>query len=280
MSEGIGGFAGKTAFVTGAGSGLGLGMAQMLAASGARVVLADIDGAASATAARAIAAAGGTASAVELDVCDAAAFEDRFAAAWAAHGRVDLLFNNAGIGAAGDARDVDLATWRRVVEINLMGVIHGCHAAWQRMADAGGGQVVNTASAFGLLPGPLYAAYTATKHGVVGLSRALRAEGRDLGIGVTAVCPGFVRTRILDNAVMTGVDRARVEAAVPFRFLELEPSVRTILRGVARDRARVVFPWEIRLLWWLDRLCPAAVDAVSAAAARRYRKLGGRERWP
>ena len=97
---------------------------------------------------------------------------------------------------------------------------HGCHAAWPRMAAAGSGQVVNTASAFGLLPGPLYAAYTATKHGVVGLSRALRAEGRELGIGVTAVCPGFVRTRILDNAVMSGVDRARAEAAVPFRFLE------------------------------------------------------------
>lgn len=277
MSHVISGFAGKTAFVTGAGSGLGLGMARMLAASGAAVVLADVDGAACAAAASAIRAAGGSATAVELDVCDAAAFEAGFAAAWQAHGRIHLLFNNAGIGAAGDARDVDLATWRRVVEINLMGVIHGCHAAWERMAAAGGGQVVNTASAFGLLPGPLYAAYTATKHGVVGLSRALRAEGKDLGIGVTAVCPGFVRTRILDNALMDGVDRAQAEAAVPFRFLELEPSVRKILRGVARNRARVVFPWEIRLLWWLDRLSPAAVDAVSALAARRYRRLGGRE---
>lgn len=147
MSHVISGFAGKTAFVTGAGSGLGLGMARMLAASGAAVVLADVDGAACAAAASAIRAAGGSATAVELDVCDAAAFEASFAAAWQAHGRIHLLFNNAGIGAAGDARDVDLATWRRVVEINLTGVIHGSHAAWERMAAAGGGQVVNTASA-------------------------------------------------------------------------------------------------------------------------------------
>jgi NAD(P)-dependent dehydrogenase (short-subunit alcohol dehydrogenase family) len=270
-------FSGKTAFVTGAASGLGLGMAQLLAASGARVVLADADADACEEAASAIRASGGRAESTPLDVRDAQLFEDRFAAAWEAHGRIDLLFNNAGIGAAGDARDVELDTWRQVVEINLMGVIHGCHAAWRRMAAAGGGQIVNTASAFGLLPGPLYAAYTSTKHGVVGLSRALRAEGRDLGIGVTAICPGFVRTRILDNAVMAGVERARVEAAVPFRFLDAEVAVRKILRGVARNRARVVFPWEIRLLWWLDRLSPAAVDAVSAMAARRYRRMGGRE---
>jgi hypothetical protein len=76
---------------------------------------------------------------------------------------------------------------------------------------------------------------------------------------------------------MAGVERARVEAAVPFRFLDAEVAVRKILRGVARNRARVVFPWEIRLLWWLDRLSPAAVDAVSAMAARRYRRMGGRE---
>ena len=277
MSGAIGGFSGKTAFLTGAASGLGLGMARALAASGATVVMADTDAAGCEAAASGLRGAGHAAEAVSLDVRDAAAFEACFAAAWERHGGIQLLFNNAGIGAAGDARDVGLETWRRVMEINLMGVIHGVHAAWGRMAAAGGGQVINTASAFGLLPGPLYAAYTATKHGVVGLSRSLRAEGRALGIGVTVVCPGFVRTRILENAVMAGVERERAEAAVPFRFIDAEVAVRKILHGVRRNRARVVFPWEIRLLWWLDRLSPAAVDTISAAAARRYRRLGGRE---
>jgi short-subunit dehydrogenase len=158
-----------------------------------------------------------------------------------------------------------------VVDINLMGVIHGCQAAWPRMTSAGRGQIVNVASAFGLLPGPMYAAYSATKHGVVGLSRSLRAEGRDLGIDVTAVCPGFIRTRILDNALMIGIDRESAEATVPFRFMDVEPAIAAILRGVARNRSLVVFPWEMRLLWWLDRLAPALVDRVSAATAARYR---------
>jgi NAD(P)-dependent dehydrogenase (short-subunit alcohol dehydrogenase family) len=270
-------FGGKAVFITGAASGIGLGLARALAAAGASVRMTDVDGAACEAAAAEIRAAGHEATAVQLDVCDGGAFCAAFDAAWQEYGRIHLLFNNAGIGAAADARDMTPELWRRVVEINLMGVIHGCHAAWPRMAAAGGGQVINTASAFGLLPGPLYAAYSATKHGVVGLSRSLRAEGRALGIGVTAVCPGFIRTRILDNAAMVGVDRARAEAAIPFRFLDLDTAVARTLRGVLHDRALVVFPWEIRLLWWLDRLAPAAVDWISAAAAKRYRKLGGRD---
>ena len=276
MNHAIDGFHGRVAFITGAGSGLGLGMATQLAHSGATVVMTDVDRAACEGAASRLRESGHAAEAAALDVRDAEAFAACFATAWERHGRVDLLFNNAGIGAAGDARDVDAATWRQVVEINLMGVIHGCQAAWPRMAAAGGGQIVNTASAFGLLPGPLYAAYSATKHGVVGLSRSLRAEGKALGIGVTAVCPGFIRTRILDNALMAGVDRDSAEAAVPFRFLDADKAVRTILRGVQRNRARVVFPWEIRALWWLDRLSPPLVDVISAAAARRYRRVAGR----
>ena len=276
MNNAIDGFQGRVAFITGAGSGLGLGMAAQLAHSGATVVMTDVDRASCEEAASRLRESGHTAEAAALDVRDAEAFAACFANVWERHGRVDLLFNNAGIGAAGDARDVDAATWRQVVEINLMGVIHGCQAAWPRMAAAGGGQIVNTASAFGLLPGPLYAAYSATKHGVVGLSRSLRAEGKALGIGVTAVCPGFIRTRILDNALMAGVDRDRAEAAVPFRFLDADQAVRTILRGVQRNRARVVFPWEIRVLWWLDRLSPPLVDLISAAAARRYRRVAGR----
>lgn len=270
-------FGDKTIFITGAASGIGLGLSRALAAAGARLLMTDVDGDACKAAAEQLRAAGGDVSGEALDVRDGAAFQAAFDEAWTRYGRIDTLFNNAGIGAAGDARDLAPEVWQRVLDINLAGVIHGCNAAWPRMAGAGGGQVVNVASAFGLLPGPLYAAYSAAKHGVVGLSRSLRAEGSALGIGVTAVCPGFIRTRILDNAVIVGIDRSRAEAAIPFRFMDTEDAVRRTLLGVERNRALVVFPWEIRLLWWLDRLSPPLVDAISAAAARRYRKLGGRE---
>jgi NAD(P)-dependent dehydrogenase (short-subunit alcohol dehydrogenase family) len=273
-----GAFRGKAAFITGAASGIGLGLARALAATGARVRMTDVDGVACEAAAASLRALGHDASAMVLDVREGAAFSAAFETAWHELGRIDLLFNNAGIGAAADARDMTPEIWQRVVDINFMGVIHGCHAAWPRMAASGGGQIVNIASAFGLLPGPLYAAYSATKHGVVGLSRSLRAEGSALGVGVTAVCPGFIRTRILDNAVVVGVDRGRAEAAIPFRFLDADAAVATILRGVARNRALVVFPWEIRLLWWLDRLAPSLVDRLSVSIARRYRGLLDRTR--
>ena len=160
-------FGGKTVFITGAASGIGLALSRALAGAGARVLMTDVDGAAAELAAESLRTSGLDAAAAQLDVCDGAAFRCVFDSAWDRYAGIDLLFNNAGIGAAGDARDLDLETWRQVVEINLMGAIHGCHAAWPRMAAAGGGQVVNIASAFGLLPGPLYTAYSATKHGVV-----------------------------------------------------------------------------------------------------------------
>ncbi len=264
-------FCGKTVFITGAASGIGLGLARALAATGARLIMTDLDGPACVSAAEAIRAAGHEASAAQLDVSDGAAFTAAVEDAWRTHGRIDMLVNNAGIGAAADARDMTPELWRQVMAVNFMGVIHGCQAVWPRMAARGGGQVVNIASAFGLLPGPLYAAYSATKHGVVGLSRSLRAEGRALGIGVTAVCPGFIETRIFDNAVLIGVERNAARAAVPFRFIDIDTAIDCTLRGVARNRGLVVFPWEIRLLWWLDRLAPSVVDRLSAAAAGRYR---------
>jgi NAD(P)-dependent dehydrogenase (short-subunit alcohol dehydrogenase family) len=268
-------YAGKSVFITGAASGIGRGLAVGFAEAGARVVLSDRDGPACAAAANDLRDAGHQAESVTLDVCDGEAFAAAFDAAWGRLGRIDVLVNNAGIGVAADARDMTPELWRRVLDVNLVGVIHGCQAAWPRMAG-GGGQVVNIASAFGLLPGPLFAAYSAAKHGVVGLSRSLRAEGRALGIGVTTVCPGFIRTRILENALKVGIDAATAEAAVPFRFVELEVAVAVIMRGIARNRSLVVFPWEIRLLWWLDRLAPALVDRLSVAAAARYRRAAGR----
>jgi len=269
-----GAFRDKVVFVTGSGSGLGAGMARAFAAAGARQVIVSCRHEEAARAvATAIRAAGGQATAARLNVTDADAFEACFGEAWDREGGVDILVNNAGIGVAADARDMSMEFWQQVVGVNLMGVIHGVQAAWSRMAARGSGQVVNIASAFGLLPGPLYAAYTATKHGVVGLSRSLRAEGRALGIDVTTVCPGFIRTRILDDALVAGLDRSRAEEVIPFRFLDAETAVATILEGVARRKALVVFPWEIRLLWWLDRLLPRAVDAISAHTAQRYRKL-------
>jgi NAD(P)-dependent dehydrogenase (short-subunit alcohol dehydrogenase family) len=244
----------KVVFITGAASGIGLELARQLVGLGARVVLTDRDGEACRAAAESL---GQASEAVTLDVTRADDFEKALDAAWQRFGRVDIVVNNAGFGTGGEIADIDSGIWERIVAVNLMGVAHGCRLAFPRMAAQGGGQIVNIASMFGLLPGPLFAPYVATKHAVVGLSRSLRLEGKASHVKVTAVCPGFIETPLFDNAeTAPGVDRDRGRESIPFRFLPVEKAAATIIRGVARNPERLVFPFEVRLLCWLDRMAP------------------------
>ncbi len=244
----------KVVFITGAASGIGLELARQLLGFGARVVLSDRD---AAGCERAAGTLGDGASWVQLDVADAQAFESALDEAWERCGRVDVLVNNAGFGMAGEIADITEEMWERIVAVNLMGVVHGCRLAFPRMAAQGGGQIVNIASMFGLLPGPLYSPYVTTKHAVVGLSRSLRLEGRAAGIKVNVICPGFIETRIIENAETAGMDSSRARETIPFRFLPVEQAVATMLDGVAGDRETLLFPFEMRLLCWLDRIAPS-----------------------
>jgi NAD(P)-dependent dehydrogenase (short-subunit alcohol dehydrogenase family) len=261
-------FANKVVFITGAASGIGLELARQLTAIGARVVLTDRD---AEGVERAAADLGGSAVGWSLDVTDAAAFEAALDRAWEDCGRVDILVNNAGFGMAGELADIDAGMWERIVAVNLMGVVTGCRLAFPRMQAQGGGQIVNIASIFGLLPGPLYSPYVATKHAVVGLSRSLRLEGRAAGIKVNVICPGFIETRIVENAELANVDRARARASIPFRFLPVSEAAGEILRGVARDQGTVIFPLQMRLLCGLDRLAPGLVARLLQRELARTR---------
>jgi NAD(P)-dependent dehydrogenase (short-subunit alcohol dehydrogenase family) len=109
----------------------------------------------------------------------------------ARYGVLDYIFNNAGISVCADARDLEIAHWRKVIDVNLMGVVYGTHAAYQQMVKQGHGHIVNIASLAGLVPFPTNAPYAASKHAVVGLSLSMRTEGEALGVKVSAVCPGF-----------------------------------------------------------------------------------------
>ncbi len=110
------------------------------------------------------------------------------------YGRLDYLFNNAGIAIGGDARDLTLEQWRRVPEVNLYGELYGTIIAYPIMVGQGSGHIVNVSSAAGLFPGPINAPYCTSKHAVIDLSLSLRVEGADLGVNVCVVCPGYVRT--------------------------------------------------------------------------------------
>lgn len=192
---------GKAAFVTGGASGIGLALGRVLAEAGARVMLADIEEGALD---RAVAdLQGGNLPEVRGVVCDVRdydAVERAAQAAIDAFGKVHVVCNNAGVGGRSGADAISLQDWRWVVDINLMGVVHGVRAFLPHLTSHGdGGHIVNTASMAGFLPGTGFGPYTATKFAVVGLSEALRTELAPQGIGVSVLCPGWVKTQITDS---------------------------------------------------------------------------------
>jgi NAD(P)-dependent dehydrogenase (short-subunit alcohol dehydrogenase family) len=205
------------AVVTGAGSGIGRATAHRLAGLGAKVHVADIDEAAAAAVAEEIAGADDRAVAHTVDVSDASAVEALAATVFEQDGAVDVLHNNAGIGHAGPVDETPLEDWRLIVEINLMGAIHGIHAFVPRMLEQGRpAHVVNTASALGLTPGVELAPYSTTKFALVGLSQSLDAELAPRGIGVTALCPGIISTAIVERTTARGGMAERKAKTVDF----------------------------------------------------------------
>lgn len=265
--------AGQVAIVTGAASGIGAALAAALAARGVKLVLSDIDVAGLAATARRLAEGGAEIATHVVDVTDGAAMSELVRGTAARHGQLDLMFNNAGIAVSGDARDLTLAHWRKVVEVNLMGVVHGVDPAYRVMCAQGHGHLVNIASLAGLVPFPTNAPYGATKHAVVGLSLALRAEGEALGVKVSVVCPGFVESNIYAASEAVNVAKDRLLGQVPFRKVPAEQAAARILAGLERNTAVIVFPAYARLFWWLQRLHGGLLAPLGRRLIRDLRAL-------
>jgi NAD(P)-dependent dehydrogenase (short-subunit alcohol dehydrogenase family) len=255
-------FRGKVAVVTGGASGIGAELVRQLSAAGAVVVIADIDGDAAQRTADAMAKDGARVRACRTDVTRYADVQQAVQMAVGEFGRLDLMFNNAGVGLAGELRDLELSDWQPLVDVNLWGVIHGVHAALPLMLRQGQGQIVNIASAAGLVPRPGMVPYATTKYAVVGLSTSLRSEVEDLGIRVNVVCPFNVATSIFKNTKFRNIDGEKMLAAVPLKQQPVEDCVEEILHGVSRNRAIISMPRFARFEWWLYRHFPRLADRL------------------
>lgn len=269
----MGFFGDKIAIVTGGGSGIGRAVCEALGSAGAAVVAADIDGEGAERTAATITGAGGRARAVQLDVSRAGEVQRLVDDTVAQHGRLDYIFNNAGIGIAGDVRDMTLEQWDRIIDVNVRGVIYGTMAAYAHMARQGSGHIVNTASSAGLAPAPMMTAYSTTKHAVVGLSASLRVEAADLGIRVSVVCPGYVNTPIFETSPILNADRKHVVDSIPFKMIDPAEAGRAILRGVRRNDAFIVFPLHAQALWRMHRLSPGSLNPLLIRKVREFRAL-------
>src|SRR5262249_22397684 len=216
------------------------------------------------------------ATAEQLDVTDFAATNRLVQDTFRCQGRLDYIFNNAGIGIVGEVRLYELEDWNRVLDANLRGVIHGVQAAYPIMLRQGFGHIVNTASMAGLLPTPLVVGYGATKHAVVGLSTSLRVEAGPAGVRVSVLCPGVIRT----PALIDGGKFGKLLQPVPQetqrdlweRQRPMDPNrfAEEALRAVARNRAIIIIPRWWRIAWWVNRLSPSLVLWLAAWDTRKH----------
>ena len=164
--------------------------------------------------------------------------------------------------------------WRRLVDVNLLGVVHGTMAAYNVMVRQGSGHIVNVASVTGLMPTPVLTPYSTTKWAVVGFSTSLRAEAASLGVKVSVACPSLVRTNIADRTTYLKVSKEDYLKRLPCRWM-MEPgdAAQAILRGVARKQAIIVCPWHGRLLWWCQRHFPWLLTPLWRMTVREWRTL-------
>ncbi len=267
----------RIAIITGGASGIGAGLARALAEKGVTLVLADIDELGVQMLAEELTAQGrARVSGVALDVRDAAAVQKVVDDTVAEHGRLDMIFNNAGIGVGGNTLELTVEHWDRCIDVNLRGVIHGVQAALPHMVEQGGGYIVNTASLAGLVPSPFLAPYAATKHAVVGLTLSLRTEFEDRGVHFIALCPGFTDTPILDKTMPDDLPEVTVAepirgmaAAMPGGIYDLDKLIGDIMGGVEKNDPMVVAPATARTAWRSFRTSPALVIRMITKAAAR-----------
>lgn len=240
--------------ITGAASGMGLALSKAYIAQGHTVIATDINEAVLNDLAD---STGKSFIPYKLDVSDHEAWEQLIEYTLNEYGKLDMLFNNAGIMSSGAFEDLSISSWQAMININLMGVIYGSRAAYKLMKQQGFGTIVNTASTAGVTPVLYSSSYATSKHGIVGFSNSLRMEAKPLGIRVAVVMPGLVDTNIFDSALDDGKKSTRDMAdQVPIKKISSGQAAEFIINDLNKGKDRIVFPFVNRLVILLYRLFP------------------------
>jgi NAD(P)-dependent dehydrogenase (short-subunit alcohol dehydrogenase family) len=261
---------GKRVVITGAASGLGRAMALALARRGCRIGVVDIDMEGAEETLEMVVRSGGSGEIYELDVrvvIDWEAMADHFFRSW---GGVDVLINNAGVVAAGHVGDIPVENWEWIFSINFWGMLYGCHTFIPRMKKQGGGHIVNVASAAGLLCLLEMAPYNTTKAAVIALSETLRSELAPARIAVTAVCPMFFNTHLLDSMKYTDEFESEfAHATFDHARMTADEVAQAVVKAIEKKRLYAIPQSSGRVFWALKRMNPAFYHG-SLAFLNRY----------
>ena len=208
----------------------------------------------------------------ELDVTDYSRFKEVIDEVVEEFGKIDLIFNNAGIAVTGEALDIPLEYWKKILDVNLYGVIYGTLLSYEYMIKQGAGHIVNISSVAGFFPIPLESPYVVSKFGVLGLSLVMRVEGALKGVKVSAVCPGFVKTPIfLSPAYNVDLKKYAEEAAKALGEVILpDECADVILDGVEKNKAIITVTEPAKWMWWLSRVDP---DEMLEMTINEFKKI-------
>jgi NADP-dependent 3-hydroxy acid dehydrogenase YdfG len=263
-------FHGKTVILTGAASGIGRALALSLAGAGARVHAIDIDREGLDSLPGESGDGGGIATHL-MDVRDASAFNELAGQIHHQTKQIDFLFNNAGVTLLGEAHNIPFDRWKWLLDINLMGVVHGILSIYPIMVRQRSGHIINTASIAGATGYATAAAYTTSKAAILELSRSLRSEARGHGVKVSAACPGYVDSGIFAADRIVGADLAAVTKTFPAGMMTPDTAVGHLLRGVISGKPKIIFPFSARFLWTVSTWAPSLVEPFQKRFIKVFR---------
>ena len=190
------------------------------------------------------------------------------------HGRLDYMFNNAGIALMGELKDMIPDQYKRIIDVNIMGIVNGSRIAYAQMLKQGSGHIVNVGSVAGLFYFPIQTQYSATKHFVQGFTMGLRAEAAGYGVKASVICPMNIKSDMVEGSItMVGSKDNEWFRNLPVKWMDANMAARKMLKGVARNKGIIIVPSGAKIIWRLFRMSPAAYLFIAEKAVEKFRKM-------